>query len=142
MKKTHKIPILTKRKQNKNNQDVKLISAKNAYESTKTPQMINAIAKINETRKTGRTSAYICDRDKPSEELIETLIAAGYDISIKVYKRNNTWSASNYRDEYFTIVYFDNKASGKINFEDSYSKSCFKNIGSEDNKDIYQREIE
>lgn len=81
-----------------------LVSAKEAFESTKEPQLRNAIKKIDECRKIGMMSAYI-DDCKLHQETIEALLSRGYDISMKYFETMNHWS---------NVVYWDEKATGAI----------------------------
>lgn len=81
-----------------------LVSAEEAFESTKEPQLRNAIKKIDDCRKVGMMSAYL-DECKLHQETIDALLNKGYDISMKHYETPNHWS---------NIVYWDEEASGII----------------------------
>lgn len=81
-----------------------LVNAKEAFESTKKPQLLNVIEKIDECRSRGKMYTYL-DENKLHQETIEALLSRGYDISMKYFESMNHWS---------NVVYWDEKASGTI----------------------------
>lgn len=91
--------------------DQKLVSAKAAWESTKKPQLDNAIRKINESRKSGHMEAYICDQEKPHAETLDILLAAKYDIRVSYYDNQMM------DPDWFTKVFWTNESSGKITYD-------------------------
>lgn len=80
----------------------KLVPAKEAFESTKEPQLRSVIAEINNARKNGRCSTIIMG-EKFHKETIEAVLEAGYDVCT-----NDTG------DICFNHIFWDEAASGKI----------------------------
>lgn len=83
------------------------VTAKEAFESTKEPQLKNVIRNINESRQAGRTSTYVADNEELHSETIEALLSKGYDVEITHY--NNPIGF-----EWINEVFWNKKASGKI----------------------------
>lgn len=89
-------------------EDVYLVTAKKAFESTKEPQLRRVIEKIDECRKLGMMKAYICEEEL-HQETIDVLLEKGYDLSMR--RSNIMELGDNY---YFNEVFWDKDASGKI----------------------------
>lgn len=109
----------------------KLTPAKKAWEEAKTPQIINAITAINDAKKKGTFKTYICNQEKPCDELLNIILAAGYDIHIHAFNHDK-------KAEIFTQVFFDENASGKLTFENTDSKRMFPSFNDND-YDVYEK---
>ena len=121
--------MLFKSAKRKQTEPAKLVSAKDAYESTKTPQIMKAVENINEARQRGTTMTYICDRDKPCDELLNMLTSAGYDVHIHMFEHGPL-------PEFFTQAIWNSDVSGKVTFEDAMTKKAFPGFLNNQN-DIY-----
>lgn len=90
----------------KEKKDLPLLTAKEAFESTKEPQLRKVIEKINACRKEGKLSAFICDEEL-HQETIDALLEKGYDLSM-------SYSNIEEFEHYFNEALWDKRASGKI----------------------------
>lgn len=108
-----------KKKTMKNKKNIQgLIPAKKAFEIIEqTSQLERAIQDINCSIHINKTSAYICDNEKLQKETINALLAAGYDLKICYFDTclydRGYWS---------NLCCFDNKCSGKIYYNNEYTK--------------------
>lgn len=82
------------------------VTAKEAFESTKEPQLENVIKKINAARKSGSTYTYVNNNEELHSETIEALLVKGYDIEITHYSESDIG--------WYNKVCWDKNASGKI----------------------------
>ncbi len=85
------------------NENKQFVTAKEAFESTKEPQLENVIKEINESRRRGVTKVYVGKDEELHRETIEALLSKGYDIEITHY--NNAIGC-----EWFNEVFWDKKA--------------------------------
>lgn len=83
----------------------KLITAREAFESTKAPQLENAIREINEKIASGHMYTYVGDHEKLHQETIDALLEKGYDLKISHFENDDMW---------FNQVFWDDEASGKM----------------------------
>lgn len=106
--------IVMKKKKN----SPKLLSAKKAFKMVEQkPQLERAIEEINKSIYINKTNSYICSDEKLQKETIDSLLSAGYDLRISFLK-----SSSSDRGNWSNICYFDEKCSGKIYYNDEYTK--------------------
>lgn len=87
--------------------DEQFVTAKEAFESTKAPQLKKAIEKINESRQRGSMSTYVGDNEELHSETIDALLKKGYDVEVTHYDHADGL-------EWFNKAFWDSKASGKI----------------------------
>lgn len=96
----------------------KLLEAKKAFKMIEQkPQLERAIEEINKSIYINNKHAYICNNEKLQKETIDSLLSAGYDLRISFLK-----SSSSDRGNWSNICYFDEKCSGKIYYNDEYTK--------------------
>lgn len=86
-----------------------LVSAKEAFESTKQPQLENLAAEINRQRSEGHTRMVSENKEKLHMETLRKLLAKGYDLSVT--KRNAGLGGI---PEWVNEVFWDENASGAI----------------------------
>lgn len=123
--------IAMKKKAMKNKKNIpELIPAKKAFKMIdQKPQLERTIEEINKAIYINNKHTYICDNEKLQKETIDALLAAGYDLKISFLK-----SSSSDRGTWYNICYFDNKCSGKIYYDDEYTKIKL-GYEKDDNKD-------
>lgn len=115
--------------------DTHLVSAKEAWESTKKPELYRTTNAINEARKQGDKYIYMSSKT-PHEETLITLLAVGYDIHANYFKHSQEFSVT---------VSFNKTATGNLTFEDALTKQKFQEeisdtMGRKDNFDITGRQ--
>lgn len=89
----------------KEEKDFTLVSAKDAWESTKEPQLKNVIAEINEARIRGNQKAYVSHDTKLHQETVDILLKEGYDLRTTTYDNS---------ESIFNEVFWDENACGKF----------------------------
>lgn len=110
-----------------------LISAKEAWESTKAPQLKNCIQEINKARKAGRTHCYVGGMERLHRETIDALLNVGYDIHVSYY--------NNMTEGWFNEVRFTPKETGgELTFETAKAKELLAYPGAaKDGSDIRKK---
>lgn len=107
-------------------EDAILVTASEAFESTKAPQLQKAIAGINSARRNGLTHTYVGDQERLHAETIKMLLESGYDISIHRHGPNDFES----RATWFNEVFWDKSASGIIREMRGVSKDEWPEVAS------------
>lgn len=88
-----------------------LVTAKEAFESTKAPQLERVIREINERREEGRVWTYVNGEEELHKETIDFLLDKGYDLKISRHKDGILE-----REMWFNEVHWDSKASGRFQY--------------------------
>lgn len=86
-----------------------LVSAEEAFESTKQPQFENLVAEINRQRLDGHTHMVSENKEKLHMETLRKLLAKGYDLSVT---KKSTGPGR--IPEWVNGVFWDENASGAI----------------------------
>lgn len=109
--------ITTQSKQTKNTystKDSKPISAKDAYNQSIKPQLIEIFRHIDDAKNQGKTKTTIDCMPTIASENIDILLALGYDIHLCYYQ---------FTENLYIEIYFSQTASGVLTYGDTETKT-------------------